>query len=741
MRILTILLSFLATVGLAESRKPNHLLGAQSPYLLQHLYNPVEWYPWGPEALEKARVENKIIFVSVGYASCHWCHVMERESFENQEIAEFLNQFFVSIKIDRERRPDLDEQFMLVTQSLSGGGGWPNNVFLTPQGAPFFGGSYYPPDAFTQVLQQVVDSWQQDPQAVVARGNNLAEVLGNHMTRRAKAADLTPEAIQLAALSTLNQIDDFNGGVGTAPKFPREPLFEFLLDQAERQGDSDLLAAVTGMLDGMIMGGIHDQVGGGFHRYAVDPEWHVPHFEKMLYTQAMTGRLLIRAWDATGEPRYRRAFERMADYLMREMRDEQGGFFSAQDADSLDARGEKREGAYFTWTPDDLRGFGDASKLLTTTFQISDEGDLDGANVLNLPALPDEIAAPMGLDEAGLYALLDPALEQLRILRSDRASPATDRKILMSWNAAMISTLAEAGHVLDRPDLYQAAEQGARFILDTLKTDSGYFRVSFRGDVGVEAQLPDYTALGLAFVALHDFADNEQDRAFWLQQAVDLAGRIRVGFGSGENGYRMTRKNDGFTAQIPVDDSELPSGNAMALALFVRLSDRMQAPDLETLAMTLLAGLSGHALEFPDQRAAILQAAQEHALGATGPVRYAGAGAVRVVFKRDPKGGKLRMLIVLQEGWHINSTQPLQDYLIPTSLVIDDQSIDAGHFPRAEVKSFGFSDTPLAVFEGIVPIEVTLPATTDGPRVALLQIQACNDEICLAPEELRFTLW
>ena len=321
----------LAEAVKSEERQPNHLLGIESPYLQQHIYNSVDWYPWGPEALEKAKSEGKPIFLSVGYSTCHWCHVMARESFEDKKIGEFLNENFVSIKVDRERRPDLDEQFMLATQLIAGNGGWPNSVFLTSDVEPFFAGTYFPPDVFMKILGQVNELWREENADVRAEGQRIASIVRTYLSRTQAAKDLTPQVIRKAARSLLAEMDEFNGGFGVAPKFPQESALLFMFDQAERDGDRELLGAVTNALDGMIKGGIHDHVGGGFHRYSTDAEWHVPHFEKMLYNQAMIGRLLVRAWAATGEIRYKHTAQRTFDYVLREMRDDKGGFlFSAR---------------------------------------------------------------------------------------------------------------------------------------------------------------------------------------------------------------------------------------------------------------------------------------------------------------------------------------------------------------------------------------------------------------------------
>ncbi len=732
-----LLVVFVFCIAATAAAGQNRLTDAASPYLLQHADNPVDWYPWGPEALEKARAENKLIFVSVGYASCHWCHVMRKESFENEDIAAFLNQFFVSIKIDRDRRPDLDEQFMLASETLSGVSGWPNNVFLTPKGDPFFGGSYMPPATFQSVLLKVVTLWQGDPEGLVQQGEKVSAALGRFLSQKARAAQVAPEAIDAAARAVLDELDPFAGGLGETAKFPRETLFLFLLDQAERRRDADLLAGVSDMLDGMIRGGIHDQVGGGFHRYTVDPNWQTPHFEKMLYNQALTGRLLVRAWRITGKPAYRRAAERTFDYVLRELRAPGGGFYASQDADSTGADGRKDEGLYYLWTAAQMSAAAPDGTLLAELFQVTPGGGLEGGILVMADDAP-VLAELTGRDEAGFYTWLDAELQALRRARALRPAPATDKKVLMGWNGAMIETLAEAATTFGRPDYLEAAADAARFVLKNLATGDGHARAWFSGGTTTPAQLEDYAAFGLGLVALHDNEADDGARAQWLARARDMASAIDARFGNADDGFRMNSDPEGFSAIIPVDDREMAAGNALALRLFAALSKRMAAPELARSATRLAAALGGHALDDAQQRAGLLHGAQELHLGETRPIRYAAAGAVRVQMVPMPDAGALRFKIDIAPGWHINAHEPLENYFIPTTLRIGARALATEAFPEPAVKSLGFNADPLALYER----SLTLTADVqDGDQAATLTLQACSDEICLEPEELRFTLW
>lgn len=733
----------ISLVSASQAREANHLRGASSPYLLQHLYNPVDWYPWGGEALQKARIENRPIFVSVGYSSCHWCHVMEDESFENEAIASLLNENFVSIKIDRETRPDLDEQFVVVTQILTGTSGWPNSVFLTPEGNPFHAGGYYPPAEFKSVIARVRSDWQQDPDFVSSEAGKVARAVQAYLVQKTESRDLTPEILTAAAESLVSEMDSFHGGYGVAPKFPREPILLFLLDLAQRTGREDYLNAVTNALDGMIKGGIHDQVGGGFHRYAIDPEWHVPHFEKMLYTQALTGRLLVRAWIITGRPRYKRAAERAFDYVLRELLDQDGGFYSAQDADSLNASGESVEGAFYIWVETDLIGLGDDADIIAETFQITPDGDFEGANVLNLSELPEAVAEQRNEDPVQFVMRLDEMLGKMRLAREARPAPFLDRKIILSWNAAMIETLAEAAHFLKRPDYYNAAQAAARFILTRMRNNGQLKRISFQGNSGTPAQLQDHAGLALALIALHDFAPNRENSEKWLREAHAIANQTRKGFGSAASGFRMTRRKTGISDIIPIDDTELPSGNALALNMLARLRNRMRLSEIEQDGFRLAAAISGSAIENPEVRASTIKAIQEMLIGDTGTVRHLAHGNVRVEIDYARHDRKLTATIWVADGWHINANKPLDDYSIPTQLSLEGNTELIIVYPDPVVKSLSFSKSPLALYEGVVELSTSLPKNIEAgsSQVVKLSLQACSDAICLQPENLEFVFW
>lgn len=733
-----------------QNRKPNRLLGVESPYLKQHVYNAVYWYPWGREALDKAKAEDKPIFLSVGYSTCHWCHVMARESFEDEVIGKFLNDNFISIKIDRERRPDLDEQFILVTQVVAGSSGWPNSVFLTSDGKPFFGGTYFPPDAFMEILQQIDGLWKNENADLRLEGERISSIVSNYMNRTEAAKDLTPEAVRTAATTMLPQMDEFYGGFGVAPKFPQESTLLFMLDQAQRDGNRELMTGVLEALDGMLKGGIHDHISGGFHRYSVDAQWDVPHFEKMLYNQAMIGRLLVRAWAATGELRYQRTALRTFDYVLREMSSEKGGFYSAEDADSISATGEKGEGHFHVWTPEQIEAaLGDDVIFGLNALSVVPDGNFEGANVLRMGELPSISAEALGMSEAAYLKRLDGVLAKLYTARKLRIAPHKDKKIVVSWNAMMIETLAEASVVFKRPDYYTAAQKAAEYILKEFVLADGLKRVGFEGSIGVEAQLPDYAGLGTALLALHDYSPVKSDKKRYLDLAVEMAAEVEKRFANDTNAlggaYKMTESADGIGSFTPMEDNEIPSGNALALSLFTGLSKRINDPKFAQKATLLAAALSGAVLESAGSGGYALLTAQALTLGEAGSVRYLADGAVRVATRIDRASNQVKFDIDVKEGWHINAHKPLEEYFIPTKLSVDGKQVGADIYPEPKLKSLQFNAKPMALYEGSISLagDITNGAKGDGEQTTnvILELQACSDQICLLPEEVMVRVW
>ena len=439
------------TTHLDEDGQPkytNRLVDEASPYLLQHAHNPVDWYPWGAEAFERAKQEDKPVFLSIGYSTCHWCHVMEGESFDDEQIAALLNEHFISIKLDREQRPDLDDIYMTGVQMLTGQGGWPMSNFLTPEGAPFFAGTYFPPDHFRGLLEQIVGVWRDRREEVDKQAREVAQNIARFTAARAETRQLPDDLIEVTTNEILGRLDEVNGGFGGAPKFPNEVMLSVLVDAVERSGSAEAHRALSLTLDKMGQGGIFDHVAGGFHRYTVDAIWLVPHFEKMLYNQAQLLRVYARAARLTGSAAWRRVAEQTVQYVLRDMRDGDGRFFSATDADS-----EGEEGRFFVWTREQLEaalGAEDAA-FVCALYQVTDAGNFEGANILNL-------SAPLPESD---YERVDRIHHTLYDVREQREHPLRDEKVITGWNAMMITSLASAGQDLREPAWVEAAARAA----------------------------------------------------------------------------------------------------------------------------------------------------------------------------------------------------------------------------------------------------------------------------------------
>jgi len=568
----------------------NHLKGEKSPYLIQHMYNPVDWYPWGEEAREKARRENKPMLVSIGYSTCHWCHVMESESFEDPATARVMNERFVSVKVDREERPEVDSLYMKAVQALTGRGGWPLNVFTTPEGVPFYGGTYFPPKdmhglpAFTSVLLAVSEAYDKNRDHVERVTSEVTSAI--ERLNAAGRVDPGPGVAEKAVDAARMYFDPVNGGFGLSTKFPHAMFLRFLLKHHGRTGSGDALHIVEASLRSMALGGIYDHVGGGFHRYSVDERWDVPHFEKMLYDNALLLGLYSEAFRATGTPLYGEVAAETASYLLREMRDPGGGgFFAAQDADS-----EGREGAYYLWTPDQVRDAvgGEEAARVIEYFSMTEAGNYEGGNTLRVSRAARE--APGGTDPAikGLKARLLDA-------RSKRVPPATDRKVITAWNGLAATALVSASAALDRPDLLEEAARCVDFVLAESRDESGrLLRYWLDGRSGACANLEDYALVGSALMALYEAGDRGRlDQAAAL--AEDLARLFAV---EGEPLFSDTGI-DGeslFMRDRDLHDNDLPSGNSAAAGLLLRLGRaRGEGKDgrFTALALGVLSSVEG----------------------------------------------------------------------------------------------------------------------------------------------------
>ena len=551
----------------------NRLINETSPYLLQHAHNPVDWYAWGEEALARARAEDRPILLSIGYSACHWCHVMERESFENPDIAGLMNDLFVNIKVDREERPDLDGIYMQAVQALTGHGGWPMTVFLTPDGAPFYGGTYFPPEdrggmpGFPRVLAGVADAYRARRGDVDRNAEQLSQMLQRKIVP-SQQGPLTPGLLDRALQGVLGNIDWAEGGFGGAPKFPQPMGLELLLRGYVRTGDKQALDAVTLTLDKMAAGGIYDQLGGGFHRYAVDRIWLVPHFEKMLYDNAQLVRVYLQAYQVTGNPRYRQVVEETLEYVRREMTHPEGGFYSTQDADS-----EGEEGKFFVWTVDEvdrLLGPEDGA-LFRAYFDVAPGGNFEHKSILHVAEPLERVAERLGVTPERLSAAVERGRPILHAAREERVHPGRDEKVLTAWNGMMLRAFAEAGAALERDDWVDVAVRNADFVLRELWHDGRLLRTWKDGRAKLNGYLEDYANEADGLVALYEATFDPR----WLDAARGIADVILDRFSDAESGGFYDTASDHeqlVTRPKDVFDNATPAGNSVAADVLTRLA-------------------------------------------------------------------------------------------------------------------------------------------------------------------------
>jgi uncharacterized protein YyaL (SSP411 family) len=574
---------------------PNRLINETSPYLLQHAHNPVDWYPWGEEAFAKARNEDKPVLLSIGYSACHWCHVMEHESFEDEATAALMNEGFVSIKVDREERPDLDQIYMAAVQGLTGRGGWPMTVFLTPDGKPFYGGTYYPPEdrmgmpGFRRVLQSISDAYGRDRGQIDLQASRITAFVQEQTLLSAPADTLEASILDDAFGALAKQFDAQRGGFGGAPKFPQPMALDFLLHFHHRTGGRPALDMVEHTLQRMAAGGIYDQIGGGFHRYAVDDRWLVPHFEKMLYDNALLARCYLHAYQVTENDAYRRIVEDTLDYVRREMQHGEGGFFSTQDADS-----EGEEGKYYVWTPAEIEaavGSADDAAIAAGFYGVRPEGNFEGKTILTVSADPDAVASRHGISRGELDEIVGRARQRMLQTRGTRVPPARDDKILSGWNGLMLRTFAEAARVLRRPEDLAAAEANARFLTTQMWRDGTLYRVHKDGQTRVPGFLEDYAGVADGLLTLYQTTFDKT----WLRPARDLVDVMTRRFWDEDTGAFFDTAADAESLVArPRDiwDNATPSGTSLAAHALLTLWGLTGEAAYERITRTTLASLA-----------------------------------------------------------------------------------------------------------------------------------------------------
>ena len=551
----------------------NRLINESSPYLLQHAHNPVQWYPWGAEAFERAKKEDKPIFLSIGYSTCHWCHVMESESFEDERIAKIMNEHFVSIKVDREHRPDVDQIYMNAVQLMTGSGGWPLSVFLTPDGKPFYGGPYFPPKdmpgrpSFERVLLSIAEAWNTRRQELVNSAGKLNEVLAN-LVGSTEETELSPEIFKDAFDYFQNTFDSTSGGFGSAPKFPQPTNLSMLLHYWYRTADIRALQMVEKTLDAMAQGGIYDHIGGGFHRYATDARWLVPHFEKMLYDQALISKVYLQAYQITKNQEYARIVREIFDYVLRDMTDADGGFYSAEDADS-----EGKEGAFYLWDSEQLASIldEDEAKVFGAYYGVTEKGNFEeDKTILNITTPINQLTKKSQNDYNTMLNILRTARSKVFDERLKRIRPHRDDKVITAWNGLMISSLAYGGIVLQEERYIDSAARAAKFILHGLRENGRLMRYYRDGRTVALAFLDDYAFMIMALLDLYEATFDAQ----WLVEAEKLSEEMIELFADDERGGFFFTGKDGeklITRTKPSSDGAIPSGNSVAALALLKL--------------------------------------------------------------------------------------------------------------------------------------------------------------------------
>ncbi len=569
----------------------NRLINEKSPYLLQHSLNPVDWFPWGEEAFEKAKKENKPIFLSIGYATCHWCHVMERESFENDSVAAYLNEHFVSIKVDREERPDLDMVYMTAVRTMTGQGGWPLSVFLTPDLEPFYGGTYFPPEnryglpGFSSLLVQIQEAWQNKKSDLLNYANQLNEALSKAAEKIRDNSPLSAGILDTAYYNYASQFDSKFGGFGNAPKFPRPMDVQFLLRYHQGAKDKNALEMATRTLDKMAAGGMYDQLGGGFHRYSTDQRWLIPHFEKMLYDNALLAIAYTEAYQVTHNPEYERIVSEILGFVQREMTDKNGGFYSAQDADS-----EGEEGKYYVWTNKELLKVLENTdyRIWSLRYGVTESGNFEhSTNVFFHNLSKNEVSGQLNISEQDVAESLLKSKKKLLKIRDRRIRPITDDKVLTNWNALMITAFTRAFAVFQEPEYLTSAKKALNFILEQM-SKNGHLLHRYRdGEVKIDGFLDDYAFL---IQALIDYYEVTFDLAYlkkahlFLEQANDLFLDKKDGgyyFSAGNKKTVLVRMKDS-------NDGAIPSGNSMMALNLSRLSEYTMENGLQKSADKIL---------------------------------------------------------------------------------------------------------------------------------------------------------
>ena len=725
----TLLALTLATVDCSASQErppgTNRLIHESSPYLLLHARNPVDWHPWGEEAIELARKLDRPIFLSIGYSTCYWCHRMEEDVFENPEIAALMNEAFINIKVDREERPDLDEIYMTATQLLTRSGGWPNNLFLTPDLKPFFAGTYFPPEdrqgvvGFPTIVRRVQELWRMDRTKLEDAARNVARGLEEVIASANEAAPDVPAAGAAdAAFGALaRSFDEEWGGFGPAPKFP-SPANLYLLHSLASRGNEEALRMLLRTLKRMGEGALYDHLGGGFHRYATDREWRVPHFEKMLYDNAALAEILVDTYRITSDPELERLARGTLDFVLEKLTGEGGGFLSA-----VDAQSDGREGAYYVWTREEIEKLLTPSELelLAPAFGLDRPANFEkGEHTLYLASPPGET----------LRARMEPALEKLRRAREARPYPLVDDKVLADWNGMMIAAMVMAGSAFREPRYERAAKTAASFLLDELRSEGGALLHVWReGKARVPAFLDDYAFVARGLLVLH----RESGEKTWLEEAERLVEEMENELRDPRGGYYQSTKEPYLLVQSkPVNDGAIASGNGIATSVLLELFELTGKAAYRQRAEQALRAFASDLERYPQGAMTLALAVERYHEGPATSLEALAASVVEAWVETTTKG--FRVSLVVKPGWHINANPASSPYLIPTEIQGAVRNVS---YPSGKSMTFAFSKEPLSVYEGEVAIELEAER---GATELTLVYQACDETRCLSPVSRKLPL-
>ena len=697
----------------------NRLSAEDSPYLRQHAHNPVDWFPWGEDAFTEAKTGDKPIFLSIGYSTCHWCHVMERESFDNLEIAELLNRNFVPVKLDREQRPDIDEIYMTGTQLMSGHGGWPMSNFLTPDGKPFFSGTYFPPESFKDLIKQLDKIWKTRRTEIYREADRISDLIARHTNARGKSEELR-DILQISTKALLDLFDNSSGGFGSSPKFPQESHLLLLLESWKRNKDEGVRNALRLTLDQMYQGGIYDQIAGGFHRYAVDNEWQVPHFEKMLYNQAQLLHVYALAYSTFNLNAYKRVANEIAEYVLREMTSSEGAFYSATDADS-----EGEEGLFFTWTFEELENelSDDDLAFVMEVYGVTRDGNFEGKNILHLKNCPD---LKRKEDSDDWLKHLSGIKAKLYSQRTQRLSPLRDEKIIAGWNSMMISALVIAGHLLQSPKFLQAAERAADYLWTQHRREGVLWRISFNGNTSIKGNLEDYGSFAAASMSLFKYTAEEK----WLDRARLIIQEMNALFWDmNDSGYFFSRIDEAkrlITRPKSPMDGATPSANSYAMSALLGFWLITKDIGTEEKINRTIKQYSGLITSAPTAFSYMSSILQDYLTGQRDSIQYAANGHVRASLRKTAAGRTLELNI--DQDWYINANETTGSFK-PT--FITGKNIHC-RYPLGTTRTPSFTEEPSNFYGG----KITIDIVGEGP--ISLNLQACDKTRCLVPELLTF---